>query len=106
MHARVICPQAKEAVRDGRELQGIKDARLNIGQDDARDMESILRVAVLCVSEAQEGRPTMEVVFDVVDEVWRKTRGRHLAPPSERSLQGACRRPLVPRVSVGADRSS
>uniref|UniRef100_A0A1D1YYK5 Leucine-rich repeat receptor protein kinase EXS n=1 Tax=Anthurium amnicola TaxID=1678845 RepID=A0A1D1YYK5_9ARAE len=96
-----IVRMAKEVVRGEREPAEIKDSLLNIGQDDLCDMESILRVAVLCLTETQEGCPTMEEVFEVVNEVWRKMHSRHL----HHEISQVAGSPLTPCGSID-DRSN
>lgn len=53
-----------------RPLLDFEDPRLK-GQVDKADFGAILQIAVLCVAKSSTGRPTIEVVYDELDKVYR-----------------------------------
>lgn len=64
--------QAKDVSMGKRPLKDFEDPRLK-GQLNSVDFESILQIAVLCVAKSSKGRPTIEVVFEEMDKVWKNT---------------------------------
>lgn len=64
--------QAKDVSMAKRPLKDFEDPRLK-GQLNSVDFESILQIAVLCVAKSSKGRPTIEVVFEEMDKVWKNT---------------------------------
>ncbi|XP_058092395.1 probable serine/threonine-protein kinase PBL21 [Magnolia sinica] len=63
---------AKEVQMQKRPLSDFEDPRME-GNYNAADFESILYIAVLCVANSSKGRPTINVVFEEMDKVWRNT---------------------------------
>lgn len=72
-----------------RPLKDFEDPRLK-GQLNSVDFESILQIAVLCVAKSSKGRPTIEVVFEEMDKVWKNTLSDKKA--AEQSAIAAVRR--------------
>lgn len=58
-----------------RPLSDFVDSRLK-GQVDKTDFGTILQIAVLCVAKSSTGRPSIEVVFDELDKVYRDIEAR------------------------------
>jgi len=55
-----------------RELKDFEDRQLK-GEVNSVDFESILQIAVLCVSKSSKGRPTIEVVVEEMEKVLKNT---------------------------------
>lgn len=55
-----------------RPMSDFEDPRLN-GEVNKADFEAILHIAVLCVAKSGKSRPTVEVVYDELDKVYRNT---------------------------------
>lgn len=64
--------QAKDVSMGKRPLTDFEDPRLN-GNLNTVDFESILQIAVLCAAKSSKGRPTIDVVYDELDKVWKNT---------------------------------
>ncbi|KAL5997206.1 hypothetical protein ACLOJK_008136 [Asimina triloba] len=64
--------KAKDVVMGKRPLSDFVDPRLN-GQLNMEDFAAILHVAVLCVAKSSKGRPTVVVVFEELDNVWKNS---------------------------------
>ncbi|XP_068665803.1 probable receptor-like protein kinase At5g18500 [Aristolochia californica] len=64
--------KAKDVAVGKRPLSDFEDARLN-SKFVLEDFESILKVAVLCVSKSSKGRPPVEEVFEEMDKAWKNT---------------------------------
>ncbi|XP_058103580.1 probable serine/threonine-protein kinase PBL28 [Magnolia sinica] len=64
--------KAKDVFMKRRPLSDFVDPQLN-GQLNMEDFEAILKVAVLCVAKSSKGRPTISVVFDELDKVWKNS---------------------------------
>ncbi|KAJ1413818.1 Serine/threonine-protein kinase, active site [Sesbania bispinosa] len=75
--------KARDVSMGKRPLLDFEDPRLN-GQVDKADFEAILQIAVLCVAKSSKGRPTIEVVFDELDKVYRDMKSR------EKAKQDSC----------------
>ena len=60
-----------------RPLSDFEDPRLH-GEVNKADFEAILHISVLCVAKQSKGRPTIEVVFDELDKVYRDMRAREV----------------------------
>ncbi|KAL2345858.1 hypothetical protein Fmac_007143 [Flemingia macrophylla] len=67
--------KARDVSMGKRPLSDFEDPRLN-GKVDKVDFEAILQIAVLCVAKSSKGRPTIEVVFEELDKVWKDTEKR------------------------------
>ncbi|XP_009597938.1 probable receptor-like protein kinase At1g11050 isoform X2 [Nicotiana tomentosiformis] len=81
--------KAKDVSMAKRPLKDFEDPRLK-GQLNSVDFESILQIAVLCVAKSSKGRPTIEVVFEEMDKVWKNTLSDKKA--AEQSAIAAVRR--------------
>jgi hypothetical protein len=64
--------KAKDVNMGNRPLSELEDPRLR-GHFNKEDFESILQIAVLCVAKSSKGRPTIDVVFEEMDNVWKNT---------------------------------
>lgn len=64
--------QAKDVSMGKRPITDFEDPRL-IGTVNTVDFESILQVAVLCVAKSSKGRPTIDVVVEEMEKVWKST---------------------------------
>ncbi|KAK4356728.1 hypothetical protein RND71_025699 [Anisodus tanguticus] len=64
--------KAKDVSMRKRPLQDLEDPRLK-GEVNSVDFESILQIAVLCVAKSSKGRPTIDIVFEEMDKVWKNT---------------------------------
>ncbi|KAG9446036.1 hypothetical protein H6P81_012164 [Aristolochia fimbriata] len=64
--------RAKDVATGKRPPSDFEDPRLN-GKFVLEDFESILKVAVLCVSKSSKGRPPIEEVFEEMDKAWKNT---------------------------------
>ncbi|CAN4115244.1 unnamed protein product [Withania somnifera] len=64
--------KAKDVSIGKRGLKDFEDPRLK-GEVNSVDFESILQIAVLCVAKSSKGRPTIDVVFEEMDKVWKNT---------------------------------
>ncbi|TKY61314.1 receptor protein kinase [Spatholobus suberectus] len=67
--------KARDVSIGKRPLSDFEDPRLN-GTVDKADFEAILQIAVLCVAKSSKGRPTIEVVFEELDNVCGDTESR------------------------------
>lgn len=67
-----ICVQAKDVSMGKRPLKDFEDPRLR-GRLNSVDFESILQIAVLCVARSSKGRPTIDVVFEEMEKVYKNT---------------------------------
>ncbi|MED6111297.1 hypothetical protein PIB30_051151 [Stylosanthes scabra] len=67
--------KARDVSLGKRPLSDFEDPRLG-GKVNTKDFESILHIAVLCVAKNGKSRPTIEVIFDELDTVYRDTRSR------------------------------
>ncbi|KAK4366453.1 hypothetical protein RND71_014333 [Anisodus tanguticus] len=64
--------KAKDVSMRKRPLKDLDDPQLK-GEVNSVDFESILQIAVLCVAKSSKGRPTIDVVFEEMDKVWKNT---------------------------------
>ncbi|XP_031091398.1 probable receptor-like protein kinase At2g42960 [Ipomoea triloba] len=62
--------KAKDVSMGKRALTDFEDPRLK-GQVNSVDFESILQIAVLCVARSSKGRPTIDVVFEEMEKVYK-----------------------------------
>ncbi|PHT31983.1 hypothetical protein CQW23_28320 [Capsicum baccatum] len=81
--------KAKDVSMGKRGLKDFEDPRLK-GEVNSVDFESILQIAVLCVAKSSKGRPTIDVVFEEIDKVWKNTSSDKKA--AEQSTLAALRR--------------
>ncbi|XP_047257822.1 putative wall-associated receptor kinase-like 16 isoform X2 [Capsicum annuum] len=81
--------KAKDVSMGKRGLKDLEDPRLK-GEVNSVDFESILQIAVLCVAKSSKGRPTIDVVFEEIDKVWKNTSSDKKA--AEQSTLAALRR--------------
>ncbi|OVA05701.1 Protein kinase domain [Macleaya cordata] len=65
--------KAKDVIMGKRPLTDFEDPRLN-GDLNIKDFKSILHIAVLCVARSSDGRPTIDLVFQEIDEAWKHTK--------------------------------
>ncbi|XP_004494769.2 probable serine/threonine-protein kinase PBL22 isoform X2 [Cicer arietinum] len=73
--------KARDVSMGKRPLSDFVDSRLK-GQVDKADFGAILQIAVLCVAKSSTGRPSIEVVFDELDKVYRDMEARKKATPT------------------------
>ncbi|KAF5454813.1 hypothetical protein F2P56_024450 [Juglans regia] len=64
--------KAKDVNMGNRPVSDFEDQTLK-GNFNKADFQSILQVAVLCVSNTSIGRPNIGVVFDEMDKIWKNT---------------------------------
>ncbi|CAI9759265.1 unnamed protein product [Fraxinus pennsylvanica] len=64
--------KAKDVNMGRRPLTDFQDPRLK-GSVNTLHFEYILKIAVLCVASSSRGRPTIDLVFEELDKVWRNT---------------------------------
>ncbi|KAF5454814.1 hypothetical protein F2P56_024451, partial [Juglans regia] len=64
--------KAKDVNMGNRPVSDFEDQTLK-GNFSKADFQSILLVAVLCVSSTSIGRPNIDVVFDEMDKIWKNT---------------------------------
>ncbi|CAN1233643.1 Probable receptor-like protein kinase At2g42960 [Linum perenne] len=64
--------KAKDVSLGKRPLQDFEDPKLN-GDLNREDFEVILQIAVLCVAKSSKGRPTIDVVWEVLEKAWKNT---------------------------------
>ncbi|KAJ8558464.1 hypothetical protein K7X08_005230 [Anisodus acutangulus] len=64
--------KAKDVSMRKRPLKDLDDPQLK-GEVNSVDFESILQIVVLCVAKSSKGRPTIDVVFEEMDKVWKNT---------------------------------
>ncbi|XP_041017928.1 probable serine/threonine-protein kinase PBL22 [Juglans microcarpa x Juglans regia] len=64
--------KAKDVNMGKRPVSDFEDQTLK-GNFNKADFQSILQVAVLCVSNTSIGRPNIGVVFDELDKIWKNT---------------------------------
>lgn len=65
--------QAKDVSTGKLPISGFEDPRLKGKLINYKALESILQIAVLCVSETRKERPTMEQVYEELNNAWRLT---------------------------------
>ncbi|CAL5194968.1 unnamed protein product [Lathyrus oleraceus] len=73
--------KARDVSMGKRPLSDFVDSRLK-GQVDKTDFGTILQIAVLCVAKSSTGRPSIEVVFDELDKVYRDIEARKKTTPT------------------------
>ncbi|KAL3523399.1 hypothetical protein ACH5RR_016233 [Cinchona calisaya] len=82
--------KAKDVSMGKRPLKDIEDPRLQ-GNLNVVDFESILQIAVLCVSKSSDGRPSIDIVFEELDKAWKNTvadkRAKSLSVTRSRSIE-------------------
>ncbi|XP_057722246.1 serine/threonine-protein kinase CDG1-like [Arachis stenosperma] len=64
--------KARDVSMGKRPLRDFEDPRLG-GEVNKANFESILHIAVLCVAKHGKSRPTIEVIFDELDAVYKDT---------------------------------
>lgn len=67
-----------------RPLSDFKDTRVEEINDV--DFESILQIAVLCTANSSAGRPTIDLIFDEMERVWRNTQAEMVSRISRISI--------------------
>ncbi|CAI0433847.1 unnamed protein product [Linum tenue] len=67
-----ITRKAKDVSLGKRPLLDFEDPRLH-GDLNTEDFEAILQIAVLCVAKSSKGRPTIDVVLEVLEKAWKNT---------------------------------
>ncbi|GFZ02913.1 hypothetical protein Acr_15g0015210 [Actinidia rufa] len=67
-----LTTKAKDVSMGKRPLTDFVDPLLN-GNINSIDFESILQIAVLCVAKSSKGRPSMDVLFDEMENSWKNT---------------------------------
>ncbi|XP_059665671.1 putative wall-associated receptor kinase-like 16 [Cornus florida] len=67
-----LARKAKDVTLGKRPLRDIRDRQLN-GDFNVVDFGCILDIAVLCVSRSSADRPTIDVVFEEMEEAWNNT---------------------------------
>ncbi|XP_026384147.1 proline-rich receptor-like protein kinase PERK3 [Papaver somniferum] len=64
--------KAKDVIMAKRPATEFEDPRLK-GDLDAKDFRSILHIAVLCVANKSNGRPTIDNILQEIDDAWKNT---------------------------------
>ncbi|KAI3997756.1 hypothetical protein MKX01_007643 [Papaver californicum] len=64
--------KAKDVIMGKRPSTDFEDPRLN-GDFNVKDFRSILHIAVLCVANKSNGRPTIDNVLQEIDDAWKNT---------------------------------